>query len=65
MDVNSPTRSTGGAAVSEGTRLALILREVDGATGVKGDAHLIGTAGGASIPVEHKGRLGIAIAAAN
>jgi len=57
--------TTSGAALAEGTGLALILREVDGGAGVEGDAHLIGTADGASIPVERKGGLGVAIAVMN
>ncbi len=52
MDMHTPAGGTGGAALSEETGLALILREVDGGTRTEGDAHLIGTADGGGISVE-------------
>lgn len=64
MDVDTAAGRTSGATLAEGTGLALLLREVDGGAGVEGDAHLIGIADGAGIPVERKGGLGIAITVA-
>lgn len=65
MNVDTAAGGTGGAAVPQGTDLALILREVDGLTELKGDAHLVRTTDGAGLPVERKGRFGIPVAVAD
>ncbi len=65
MDVNAAAGGAGGTPLPQRRDLARVFWEVHGCIRMEGDAHLIGAADGAGLPVEHKGRLGIAIAVAH
>lgn len=60
MEVDTAAVHAGGAALLEGTGQADVLWEADRGAGPERDDHGVRTADGAGIPVERKGRLGVA-----